>query len=183
MKYIKEFFFLNLNQYENITIPFPIGMVSIALAIVMCFGAIYYYYYKNYTCEFLGALKRHEALDEESAKTLRELRLHNNSSIKRALQKQGRLASFIKEVGKSELTYEEYLKSSKKRGYRPEKIDFANARFYLAEDKKDITATELEKRPTLLTPIITCIIAVILLVVLFFFLAPLLDVINKSVTK
>ncbi len=183
MKYIKEFFFLNLNQYENIAIPFPIGMVAIALSVLMCVFAFYYYYYKNYTCDLLRALRRHEATSEESAKTLRELRLHNSSSIKRALQKNGPLLSLVKEVGKVSPTYEEYVKRSKKRGYKPEKTDFAKARFYLNPEKKDVVSLQIEKCPTILTPIITTVIAVILLVALFLFLAPLLEVINKAATK
>lgn len=182
MKYIKEFFFLNLNQYENISIPFPIGMVSIALTLIMCLAAIYYYYYKNYTCTLLRALKRHEAKDEESAKTLKELRLHTSSPIKRALTRQGRLSFLVKEACKKELTYEEYLKLGKK-SRRTEKTDFEKARFYLSNDKKDIAASEIEKCPSLLTPVLTCVIAITALLLMFFFLEPLLEVINKSAGK
>ena len=182
MKYIKEFFFLNLNQYENISTPFPIGMVSIALAIFMCIGAVYYYYYKNYTCALLRALKRHEAKDEESAKTLKELRLHTSYSIKRALLKQGKLSSLVKEVGKKQMSYEEYLKLGKK-ARKPEKADFEKARYYIPNDKKDIAASEIEKCPSLLTPILTCVIAITALLLLFFFLDPLLELINKSAGK
>ncbi len=183
MKYIKEFFFLNLKEYENIAVPVPIGMVSIALTVVMCLAAFYYYYYKNYTCELLRALKRHEATSEESAKTLAELRLGDRKSIKRALMRQTSLSKMVKEVGRVELTYEEYVEKSKKRGYRGEKIDFSTAKFYLSPEEKDIAATQIEKCPTLLMPILTSVIALITLCLLFLFLEPLLVVINNWAGK
>ena len=124
MNSIKDFFFLNLNQYESFGFSFPIGMFLIFMTVVLCAASFVLNYQKCYTRAILKQLTRHKAKDEKSAKTLSELHLEKSLGLKYALAKSSSLKSMVKRVGESTPTYEEFVENSKKKGFKEEKIDF-----------------------------------------------------------
>ena len=145
MRVIKEFFFLNLSRFENIGIYFPIGVFLILLCAVACFSVFYLTYYKMYTRSLYKQLLRHNAINEESAKTLSEMRLDSSFAIRASLSRRnGQLTYIVKRAGEEDVSYEEYIDKEKKRENREEKIDFASARFYIPKERVDRAKRILE---------------------------------------
>ena len=137
MKFLKDFFFLNLSDYENLKVSFPIGAFIIAVCIASCAAVFAMTYYKRTNNAICKQLMRHGAIGEEKAKTLKDLRLSDSRAVKSALSKSGQITYIVKRVGESAETYEQYIENMKKRGYKPEKIDFESAKFYIAEERVD----------------------------------------------
>ena len=137
MKFLKDFFFLNLSDYENLKVAFPIGAFLIAVCIASCAAVFAMTYYKRTSNAICNQLMRHDAIGADKAKTLKDLRLLDSRAVKSALSKSGQITYIVKRVGESEQTYEEYVEKVKTRGYKPEKIDFNTAKFYIAEDRVD----------------------------------------------
>ena len=185
MKIIKEFFFLNLNQYENIGLYFPIGVFLIFLCVATAAAVFFVTYYKSYTTTLYKQLLRHGATDEASAKTLKELRLDASLPIRRALSRQsGQITYIVKRVGDIKPSYEEYVENSKKRGYKPEKIDFDKARFYIHPERIDNAKklTESGGAP-LWRAILICLIILSILALLVWLLPDLLSAIDTALGK
>lgn len=181
MNFIKEFFILNLNDYENIPFYFPVGLLITLLTVAMCVAVFVINYRNGYTCAMIKQLLRHGATDENGAKTLKELRLDNIYGLKGALSRSGRLTYIVKRVGDVKPSYEEFMANRKKRGYKEEGIDFSEARFYIAEEQLDRAKGILEKSgASIWKPIILSVIFIAAWVILALFLPDLLEYINSS---
>jgi hypothetical protein len=181
MEFIKNFIFLNLNSYENFGVDFPLGLFLVLLMAGICLASFYLNYYKSQTTALYKQLLRHGATSEEGAKTLGELRLSASRTLRLALSRGGELASIVKRAGEIKPTYEEYVEKSSKRGYKPEKINFEEARFYIEEGKTDKAKRLIEhSSPALWKPILLAIALAVLLVLMALFLPDLLALINKA---
>lgn len=180
MRYLKEFFLLNLSEYKNMELVFPIGAVITILTVLMIGASIYYYYYKSYTATLIRALERHEAYDEGSAVTLKVLRLDSSRSIRRALVRGGKLTSIVRQAGKKPQSYEEYVESLKDKKLKKEKTDFSNARFYIDAEKRDIARSQIVTRPSILTPVVSCAVIIIIFVLLLIFLPSILSLLDEA---
>ena len=180
MKIIKEFFFLNFSQYENIGIYFPVGVFLVLLCLVACASVFFLTYYKMFTRSLYKQLLRHNADSEESAKTLSELRLDSSFAIRSSLSKSnGQLTYIVKRAGEEKLSYDEYVDMTKKKGYKAEKIDFSTARFYIPKDRTDASKKLLENSdPSWIKAGVISLVFVGVLVACIFTVADLLSVIN-----
>ncbi len=182
MKIIKDFFLLNLSKYEGFKIAFPIGAFIFAVAVASCAAVFAMTYYKRTNAAICKQLMRHNATEESAAKTLKELRLSNSRAVKSALSKSGQITHIVKRAGASVPTYEEYVANMKKKGYRPEKIDFETAKFYILPTETDTakqilyTGSHPWWKPAAIS---VGIIAV--LVLMMFFLPDILSSINASI--
>ena len=179
---IKDFFFLNLKEYSNINIDFPIGIFFIVLSLAICISCFIINYNKMYTVSILKQMIRRECIDEENAKTLAELNIKNSFFIRFLLKKEyGQLSKIIKEQGKAELTYEEYLALTKKKGYKKEKINFDTAKFYISKEEADkaklIVDTDSSSH---LKPILVSVMVLALLICFAILIPELLNLINDS---
>ena len=184
MNSIKDFFFLNLNQYENFAINFPIGMLLIAMTAVLCASTFIINYQKYYTLVILKQLTRHKATDEKSAKTLAELRLEKSFGLKYSLERSNSLKSMVKRVGEKTPTYEEFIENSKKKGYKEEKIDFESARFYIDKKAQGKIQRIMESpTPDWWRPVLMSLFFISLAVIVGVFLPELLDWINNYVAE
>lgn len=181
MKTIKDFFFLNLNNYDNLKISFPIGAFLIAVALASCAAVFAMTFYERTNASICKQLMRHNAIDGEKGKTLKELRL-DTRAVRAALSRSGQITHIVKRVGESAPTYEEYVENMKKKGYKPEKIDFETARFYIAADKID-TAKKILYRTNhqWWKPAAISVGIIAVLVLLMIFLPDILSSINKSI--
>ena len=121
---------LNLKDYENIGVDFYINIFFFVLAVFICISFFVIEHKRGCMRLTVKQLMRHNAEGEESAKTLFELGI-SSRSIKRALSTDTRLSKIVKRVGAHEYTYEEYVKLSKEKKLKKEKIDFTTARFYI----------------------------------------------------
>lgn len=181
MSFIKDFFLLDLDQFENFGIFFPIGAVITAMAVAMCAAVFIINYHKRYTTLILTQLLRHKALDEASAKTLGALRLDKLLGIKSALSRNGQLTYMVRRVGETQKTYDEYVAESKKRGYKDEKIDFEKAQFYLAPERIDRAKRVVETTNTeWWRPALMAVLIIAIWVALALFLPDLLEALNSA---
>ena len=70
----------------------------------------------------------------------------------------------VKRAGACDVSYEEYVAESKKKGLKDEKIDFETARFYIAPDKLDRAKKTVETdsttwfKPAILTAVFFAIL-------------------------
>ena len=181
MGFIKDFLFLNFNQYENIAINFPVGAVILFLAVSASLLAFYLHFAGSKSYSMYKQLFRHEAFDEGSAKTLSELRLDTSRLLRFLLSSKGELTRLVKRVGEKKLTYEEYIASAKKKE-KEEKINFSEARFYIcAEGKEKAKSILATSPPSIYKPIFVTAVFALILVLSVLFLPDLLAAINNSV--
>ena len=182
MKILKEFFFLNLIQFENIGIYFPLGVFLILACAVACCSVIFFTYHKIYTRLIYKKLLRHNAVGEENAKTLRELKIDDSFAIRSLLSRpNGQLTYIVKRAGEEKISYEEYMQKSKK---VEEKIDFSTAGFYIPGDKTDMAKKLLEgSEPSWIKAAIVCVFFIGLLVLAVFTAYDLLYWINGLLKK
>ena len=180
MKILKDFFFLNLIGFENIGIYFPIGVFLILLCAVGCFSVFFLTYYKKYTRTLYSQLLRHNAIGEESAKTLLELRITPSFMLRSSLsRKNGQLTYIVKRVGEEQISYEEYIKRARERKNKEEKIDFYTARFYIPKERRDTAKKLLEGgEPSWIIAGILSVLFVGLLVLAVFTARDFLSLIN-----
>lgn len=180
MKILKEFFFLNLIQFENIGIYFPIGVFLILLCAAACFSVFFITYYKTYTRSLYKQLIRHNATSEENAKTLSEIRLDASFAIRSALSRRnGQLTYIVKRAGEEKIGYEEYMERSAKSKGGEEKIDFSAARFYIPKERCDEAKKILDgAEPSWILAGVLCVFFAGLLVLAVFTMSDLLSIIN-----
>ena len=182
---LKEFFFLNLNDYSNIEISFPIGIFLILITVALCVFAFLYAYRRIIIVGVLKQLLRHDATNEENAKTLSKLHVHDGFLLKNMLSKtSGQLKSIVCRKGETKMTYEQYLILSKAKGYKEEKIDFSCAEFYINPEKLDDAKKIVESEsPSMIKPLLMSILLLVLLLCVSLTLPQLLDYINNSIGK
>lgn len=173
---------MNLNQYENFGLSFPIGIFLIFMTVVLCASAFLINYQKRYTLAVLKQLARHKATDEKSAKTLGELHLERSLGLKYALAKSSALKSMVKMVGEKTPTYEEFIENSKNKDYKEEKIDFESARFYIDTGAQaKVQRIMQEPEPAWWRPILMSLFFIAIAVIVGVFLPQLLYWVNNYV--
>lgn len=182
MDFIKDFLKLNLSEFENFGINFPIGIFITLFTVTMCVAIFVYNYKKSYTASLLKQLIRHNATDEQSAKTLKELHLDNIWAIKLALSGSGQLTYMVKAAGGKKTSYEEYVAQSRVRGFKDKKINFDEAKFYIPSDRTDKAKRTLESSNTeWWRPALISILLITTLMILALFLPEILKAINSYV--
>ena len=181
MGFLKDFFFLDLSNYENIGISFPLGLFLIILTVGIACALFVIHYNKMIMSIALKKLFRQKATDELSAKTLSDLGLNDVRGLKYSLSHSGQLSYMVKQSGVEEITYDEYMAKTKVKGYKEEKIDFTTARFYIAPDKADRAKKILEEDNSSWTKPIVLTVIMLAVLILFAILAPdILSAINSS---
>lgn len=182
MDFIKEFLSLNLSQFENFGVNFPIGAFLLLFSLVMCVAFFIYNYQKRCTALVLKQLIRHNATSAEASKTLKDLHLEKNFYLKSALLSSGQLSRLVKSAEDLKPTYEEYISNSKKRGYKEKKIDFDKAKFYISEEQINKAKRIVETANTeWWRPVLFSAVMILLLAILMIFLPEILQAINSSV--
>ena len=182
---LKDFFFLNLNNYSNIKINFPIGIFLTLITVSLCVFAFIYACRRIVIVDFLKQLLRHDAINEENAKTLSKLRIKEGFLLKNMLSKtSGQLKSIVSIKGETKMTYEQYLIASKAKGYKEKKIDFSSAEFFINPEKLDDAKKTVESEsPSIIKPILMSILLLVLLICVSLVLPQILDYINASLGK
>ena len=174
-----KYAFLNFKDYKNLGYNFPIGFILIFLAIAFPIIVFLINKKKNAITFTVKQLIRHEAISEESAKTLSALRLSKLKNVKKMLICGGQLASMIKIVGYQKPSYEEYLKTKKERD--SQKINFDEIMIYLSEENKERAETIAESEITpIWKPILISLAGVAIIAILFIFMPEILSILNNS---
>ena len=186
MKFIKDFFFLNFNQYENFGLYFPVGALLSLLCIASSFAIIFVTFYKKKTGLLCRRLLRYDAIGEDRAMTLGELKIANSFLLKGALLRGGgQLTYTVKRAGQVKLSYEEYIKESKKKaknGNEQDKTSFETERFYIDPERTDIAKKIVENSEiSWIGSTVVAILFIAFWIVSAKFLPNLLELINASV--
>ena len=178
MSLFKDFLNLNLDMYENININFPIGAFLIILAFVFSIATFMIYLKRNAEIKFLTALIRHEAEDESSAKSLKELRLYTFPT-KFFLAYSGWMKKIVAIAGREEVSCEEYLKLSKEEKKKYDRPNFSIAKLYIKPDGSEKAKnTEQNETVSILSPTLATVISFFSLFLFAQFLPDILFAVN-----
>ena len=100
------------------------------------------------------------------------------------LTQSGELTSIVKRVGAPTYSYDEYVKLSKTRGFKEEKIDFSTTRFFICDSGRDRARGLYEREaPSLARPIMLCVMLFVFLACLSFLVPELLTWLNQSLAE
>ena len=136
-RYVKNYLLVDLSDYPEIGVSFKINLFILALFIAFIMAMLVTNHLRGSMYLLIKQMIRHGATDESGAKTLLELGLKDNRTVKSQLCSDGQLSYVVARVGKAEYTYEEYVALQKKGELKKEKIDFTTARFYIKESGQD----------------------------------------------
>lgn len=171
---LKRFFSLNLNEYENIGIDFPIGIFCSLLCLAFCISLFVIYFRKRILSDVAVALVRHEAFDASLAKTLKQLKI-DTPAVRYEIRRNRRLAAMVSVAGKEDISYDDYLSLTKSEQKKYDKIDFDTALFYLNKEGIESAKIISEKDGTsIFSPIFISLFSIAVLFLLSQFLPDLL---------
>ena len=134
-RYVENFFLVNTNEYKNIGFDLYVNLILLAITLGMCV-AIFCLWYKRAAMSLLiKQLLRHEAFDEASAKSLKELSLSDSGAVRRMLLKDGQIRKMVRRVGEKRYTYEEYVALQKEKKRIDEAFDVDKGLFYVEKEE------------------------------------------------
>lgn len=171
LEFLKTCFSINLNEYENIGIDLEINKLLAITFLAFLVGIVLYNTYRRNINLTLSQLIRHGAKNEESAETLKELRLDKIGTVRRLLLGDNLLTKLVARVdGKNE----------SKEGEKAEgKNDIFTARFYIREEKYLLAESMSTRRDSsLVNTVIACAFTVILGVCIICCMPGILNIIN-----
>jgi len=134
--YIKRFFLLNLNEYQNLDVNLYINVLLLGAFVGMAIAVCLVASVRSKMALMTKQLLRHGAIGEQNAKSLSDLGLKDVKFLKSMLSRDGQLTKIVRRVGEVRYTYEEYVALMKEKGVKPEKIDFNTAAFYIDESQQ-----------------------------------------------
>jgi hypothetical protein len=180
--FFNNFFWLNLKDYDNIKIDFPINAFLLFLAVAIAVASVIITLYRGGLQKLIKQLTRYLAKDEKNARTLAELGLEKSFIVKLALSREGRLTRLVGRVGETVLTYEEALALSKeKKKSKPERIDFETARFYIRPERGDEAKNIIENySASMFRTALYCVLVFALYVCIALLMPEILNFINSS---
>ena len=177
---LKNCLAVNLNDYENIGIDLQINKVLFPAFVVFCIMMIALAVYRNAMRDLVVKIIRHEAYNEDSAKTLDELGLAKNVIITYLLSRDNMLSKIVKIAGKQEYSYEEYIALSKEERLAHEKIDVSKSALYIPEDNIDRARHIKEKYMMSKTKLMLASVLVFLIyIIIASSMSEILNVINN----
>ena len=205
MKLLKElynkYFSLNLNDYPNIGVDLEINKLLFFVFIGICVACFIINYNQSNIALLLKRLMRAEAFSEENSKTLGELGLADNKSVKNLISKDsGIIKKVVSVVGKRKMTYEEYIESENQRkaakrmknapsaensssDISSEGSSFDNmdsVKLYIAPDMKDYAEHTFENNNgSIIKTALYCILIFAFYLALVFIMPSLLDAVNS----
>lgn len=178
MSLFKDLLNLNLDMYENININFPIGAFLIILAFVFSIVTFVIYFKRKAQINVFTALIRHEAYDESSAKSLKELRL-DTFLIKFFISPGGQMKKILGIAGRGEPSYDDYVALSKDEKKKYDRPNLNFTKLYIQPDGLDRAKRILENENiSIISPVVATIISFVSLFLLAQFLPDILFSIN-----
>ena len=180
--FYNQIFNINLSDYENIGVSFPINKFLFLLTVVLCIACVVLELQRSASRDLVRQLIRHEAYDEKSALTLEEMGLGKSFFVKAQLLSDTSFVSrLVKRVGRIEYTYEEYVELQKQKKLPREKIDFTSARFYLDSTQEERKRHIIEGyNPSLPRTLMLCALMLVVYICIALLMPELLSIINSS---
>lgn len=180
MDFYEKYFLLNLKDYPSLGIDLEINKILLYIVIGAIIALIFMGYRKAGASSVVRSILRRGAKNEESAKTLDELKVNTPAARSVLRATGGRISKLVFRVGATKYTYEEYVRLTKKRGYKEEKIDFATAKFYIPEEMSDEAKKIYERSDSpLFHTLLACVLLISLYVCLLFAMPEILDIIDS----
>lgn len=196
MSFYKKYILINLNDYGFFGgFDFYVTVFIAALTVATCIGVFVGNTRKNRMIEIVKQLYRHGAVSEDTAKTLRELRIKCDTLTRHLLSDGTRLSRIAARVGARKLTYEEYVAEAKqaklekkkkkllrseKGGRTSDKIDFEAARFYILPERDTEAKSIFSKSKTSLWQnVLICVFLVSLAVIITLLMPEILTLLNS----
>ena len=183
-KIFKEWFSVNLNDYDNIGVNLEINKVIFGAVIALIIGVIVLDLYRANIKLMVTQLTRHNAKNEDYAKTLSSIGLNNNKIIRWLLTKENFLTKIVGRKGEKKFEYEEYKTLSNKERIEAEKFDIETAEFYIREDKSDLAAGVMEKYgASVQSTVMTCVLIAIVSICIIACMPEMLEMINNLLRR
>lgn len=159
MKALEKYLFLNLGYYFD-GLDFNINIFLLAIALGMCIACVLVTVNKRNMTLIIKQLIRHEAYDENSAKSLDEIKIQKSFKVRSSLSHIGQLTHIVKVCGGYP-----FEKKSEGKDKKEEKLNFDTARFYICEAGRDraMRITE-QKEPSYLNTVLGCILIMMIFV-------------------
>lgn len=183
-KIFKEWFSVNLNDYDNIGVNLEINKVIFGAVIALIIGVIFLDLYRANIKLMVTQLTRHNAKNEDDAKTLSSIGLNNNKIIRWLLTKENFLTKIVGRKGEKKFEYEEYKTLSNKERIEAGKFDIETAEFYIREDKSDLAAGVMEKYgASVQSTVMTCVLIAIVSICIIACMPEMLEMINNLLRR
>ena len=113
-KLYNDYICLNLGDYPNIGVNFEINKLLIFVFIGLCVACFIIGKNQANVSLLLKKLMRAEAFGEDNGKTLAELGLSDNKSVKTLIEKNsGVIKKVVSVKGIKKMTYEEYIEAER----------------------------------------------------------------------
>ena len=179
-KILKEYFSINLNDYDNIGINLEINKVIFGAFVALIIGVIFLNIYRGNIKIVVTQLTRHNAKCEDEAKTLAEIGLGKNRIVKWLLSQENLLTKIVGRKGERKFEYEEYKALSKKERAEAEKFDINAAEFYIRDEQKDLATRAIENYGTSVQrTAVTCLLIAIISICVIICMPEILEIINN----
>ncbi len=184
-KLFYDFFFLNLNSYENIGINFYINIFLLVLTLALSVAFFAVNIHRQTTQLIVMQLVRNKANGEESAKTLTELGMMKSFFVRWTITRSSVLRGVVARVGEVSYTYDEYVALTKKKGgFKEEKIDLETAKFYIKSEGADRAQQIIETYGTsMVRCVLYCVFFLAIYICLSLCMPEILSLINGWLAK
>ena len=181
LSFLREYFSVNLKDYQNIGIDLEITKVLFCFTLGLIVATVVISYIKLQTNTLIKKLIRYEATEENNAKSLEKLGM-KPFGARMAFLSKGRISKIIYYKGQKEYTYEEYTELMKSKSFKEEKIDFETAEFYIKPDMLD-DAKKIIDVPTSssLSIVLLCILIIAIFACLMLMMPEILSFINSLI--
>ena len=198
MESIKQLFAADLSDYFP-GLSFPINVFLFATALGICLGCVAAHICSSALFSLIRQMLRAEAVGEEGAKTLAELREDRFWTRRILSQRSGRTAAYIRKAGEVSPTYEEYLAEEKEKreqfraarkrkdkaavfaltSAKSAKEDFSLARWYIPESARAEAARYYERHEnSVFKTILVCLLTLAFFAALMIFTPRILALIR-----
>ena len=166
----KEYIMLNLGDYFE-GADFPITLFVLSIAVGICIACVFYTIHRRNMMFMIKALTRYEAYNEDSAKTLKELRIKPSFFLKGSISRRSQLTSIVGAVGGHA-----FEKGGKNRG----KLDIENTRFFIkpSENSRAMKLAETAE-PSYINTALGCVLILMIFITLSLFLPRILEFITR----
>lgn len=179
IEFIRNCLSLNLNDYENIGIDFEINKLVLLVMLAFCVAAVFLSFYRGTIRLVVMQLIRHDAYDENNAKTLRSIGLGDNKMAKYMLKGDNLLTKVVRRVGEVRYSYEEYMEKKKAKTLDKENINVDEASFYIDPEMRERADIISEKYVTSVYRTIMSIVLIVAIGICIILIMPeMLNLIN-----
>ncbi|MBQ8322108.1 MAG: hypothetical protein IJX92_07070 [Clostridia bacterium] len=177
--FYKKYFLINLKDYPNLNLDLEINVLLFYFLIGILVSTVIINYRRQKMQSLLRQLVRHEATDEQRARSLREIKF-DTKVIRYLLSREGQLTKMVSHVGEKKYTYEEYIALTKSKSLKEEKINFDVARFYIKPDGLDRAKRIIESgNYSLLNTLLLCLLVVAIYICIALLMPAILSFFNN----